>query len=537
MRLCNFSNVNKKGVIVSAFFAVILLTSTVALSLPNLISPPEDMDLTKTGTPADNYPDAQRPQFCGSGIARSNTFVKEYSIPTVCTNPLAIVTDYEGNVWFTQTNTGNLGKFDPSLESFTEYENPMWPPNGRSMMWGMDYSPDGSLWYTDETFDSVWIFTPEDGKYQRLPYPTDGDSLPQKLKVEGAQIIVNDFTGNKITFLDPTQSDEELSFLSLPSPMDNSVTGDFAIDDQNNVWYTNWVFQQGGVLVKFDQEGYRSNAANTGEEFLPLFEYIDVLPLPLELLTPNGVTFTDDGKLWIADTSSSNFFSFNPEDEKFTQFRTSDPPESTYGNYSGIIKTPISRPYWVDSTDSGKIVFNEQTANRIAVMDPNSETLVEYFVPSMNPNWGDCGDMDNCGLAQIFDFTIDGEKIWFTEWVENNIGVVDTSIALPFDVELESNVVNIKAGESKKISFVVLPKTSSDLSDVSLILNTPSEFLSIVSDSGVPKNFQLDSDAPRPITLTLSASEDAPLGEFKILLGANTKDVSISKFLTVVIES
>lgn len=528
---------NKKGVIVSAFFAVILLTSTVALSLPNLISPPEDMDLTKTGTPADNYPDAQRPQFCGSGIARSNTFVKEYSIPTVCTNPLAIVTDYEGNVWFTQTNTGNLGKFDPSLESFTEYENPMWPPNGRSMMWGMDYSPDGSLWYTDETFDSVWIFTPEDGKYQRLPYPTDGDSLPQKLKVEGAQIIVNDFTGNKITFLDPTQSDEQLSFLSLPSPMDNSVTGDFAIDDQNNVWYTNWVFQQGGVLVKFDQEGYRSNAANTGEEFLPLFEYIDVLPLPSELLTPNGVTFTDDGKLWIADTSSSNFFSFNPEDEKFTQFRTSDPPESTYGNYSGIIKTPISRPYWVDSTDSGKIVFNEQTANRIAVMDPNSETLVEYFVPSMNPNWGDCGDMDNCGLAQIFDFTIDGEKIWFTEWVENNIGVVDTSITLPFDMELESNVVNIKAGESKKISFVVLPKTSSDLSDVSLILNTPSEFLSIVSDSSVPKNFQLDSDAPRPIPFTLSASEDALPGEFKILLGANTKDVSISKFLTIVIES
>ena len=46
-----------------------------------------------------------------------------------------------------------------------------------------------------------------------------------------------------------------------------------------------------------------------------------------------------------------------------------------------------------------------------------------------------------------------------------------------------------------------------------------------------------DSDAPRPITFTLSASEDALPGEFKILLGANTEDVSISKFLTVVIES
>ena len=24
------------------------------------------------------------------------------------------------------TNTGNLAKFDPDLESFTEYENPLW---------------------------------------------------------------------------------------------------------------------------------------------------------------------------------------------------------------------------------------------------------------------------------------------------------------------------------------------------------------------------------------------------------------------------
>ena len=529
---------NKKGIAVAIFFGVILLTSTVAISLPGLMAPQDEDDtITKTGTPADNFPDAQRPQFCGSGIARSTTFVTEFTIPTVCTNPLAIVTDFEGNVWFAQTNTGNLAKFDPLSKKFTEYDNPMWPPNGRSMMWGMDYSPDGTIWYTDETFDSVWRFTPETNQYQRLPYPSDGESLPQKLKVDGAQIIINDFTGNKITFLDPTQSGEELSFLSLPSPVDDSVTGAFAIDDDDNVWYTNWLFQQGGILVKFDQEGYRSNSAKTGEDFLPLFDFIDILELPTQLSTPNGITFTNDGKLWIVDTSSSNFFSFNPDSETFTQFVTSDPPVSTYGNYSGIIKTPISRPYWVETTDSGKIIFNEQTANRIAVMDPKTETLVEYFVPSMNPNWGDCGDMENCGLAQIFDFTVEGNKIWFTEWVENNIGVVDMSIPLPLDVELETNVVNLKPGESVTTSFVVFPKSSQDLTNVSL--NSASTFrtLNISFDSNTPQKFQLDFDAPRPITAVISASEDMNPGEYKILLGASTEEVSISKYVTVVIES
>ncbi len=529
---------NKKGLIVAIFFGVIMTTSLAAGAFVNQAPPISmDDDLTITGTPADNFPDAQRAQFCGSGDAKSTTYVTEYTIPTACTNPLAIVTDHEGNVWFAQTNTGNLAKFDPISESFTEFENPNWPPNGRSMMWGIDYSPDGSIWYTDETFDSIWKFSSIDGKYQRLPYPSEGDSLPQKLKVDGSQIIVNDFTGNKITFLDPTQSNEELSFLSLPSPVSDSVTGDFAVDADNNVWYTNWLFQQGGVLVKFDQEGYRASAANTDEEFLPLFEYLDVLPLPTTLLTPNGLATTDDGKIWLADTSSSNFFSFNPQDEIFTQYPTSDPALSTFGNSTGIIKTPISRPYWIETNDLDQLIFNEQTANRIAVMDPKTESLVEYFVPSMNPNWGDCGEMVDCGLAQIFDFTVDGDKIWFTEWVENNIGVVDTSIGLPLDIELDSNIVSLKAGQSKGLTFVVSPQTSQDLSNVSLILSDSHEFLNVVSDSNVPHTFQLDFDAPRPVAVTISASENALSGTYKVLLGAQIDEVSVSKFLTVVIES
>ncbi len=505
------------------------------ISLPGLMSP-IDTENTMTGTPADNFPDAQRAQFCGSGIARSTTYVTEYSIPTVCTNPLAIVTDFDGNVWFAQTNTGNLAKFDPVSETFTEYENPSWPPNGRSMMWGIDDAPDGSIWYTDETFDSVWKFTPSEEKYQRFTYPSQGDALPQKLQFEGSQVIINDFTGNKITFLDPTQVGEDFNYLSIPSPVDDSVTGDFAIDSENNIWYTNWLFQQSGVLVKFDQDGYRSTVATSGEELLPLFDYIEVLPLPETMETPNGAVATEDGKIWLADTSSSYFFSFNPDDETFTQYVTSDPHPSTYGNSSGIIKSPISRPYWVETNDSGHLVFNEQTANRMAVMDPKSETLVEYFIPSMNPNWGDCGDMENCGLAQVFDFTVDGDKIWFTEWVENNIGVVDTSVGLPLDIELDSAVLSLQAGQTKESTFVVSPKTSQDLSGVSLILADTHDFLNVGADLE-SSSFQLDFDAPRPITTTVSASEDALPGTYKVLLGAQTDEVSVSKYLTVIIES
>ena len=108
--------------------------------------------------------------------------------------------------------------------------------------------------------------------------------------------------------MDLSQSANEL--YSIPSPFENSVTADFALDANDNIWFTNWLFQQGGVLVKFNQNGYLSSVANSGEQFLPLLDFIEVYQLPPELLTPNGATVTDDGTIWLVDTPSSFFFIF-----------------------------------------------------------------------------------------------------------------------------------------------------------------------------------------------------------------------------------
>ena len=531
----------KKGLLVVLFFGGIMVTS--GFGLQSMMQPPpeDNPEFTITGTPADNFPDVQRAQFCGSGDAKSTDYVREFSIPTPCTNPLAVVTDYDGNVWFAQTNTGKLAKFDPYTEKFTEYNNPLWPLGERSMMWGIDYAPDGSVWFTDERFDSIWKFSTIDEEYERLAYPSEGNSLPQKLQIDGSQIIINDFTGNKLTLLDPNPSNGEINYLSIPSPVDNSVTADFTVDTNDNIWFTNWLFQQGGVLVKFNQNGYLDLAANSGEQFLPLIDFVKVYQLPPELLTPNGAVVTDDGTIWLADTTSSSFFSFDPFTEQFTQYVTAEPQLSTYGNQTGVVKTPISRPYWIETDGLGRIVFNEQTANNISIMDPKSQSLVEYHIPSKNPYWGDCDPgtgvmLSNCGISQIFDFTIYGEKIWFTEWVENNIGVVDTSVPLPIEIQLELDSLTLSPGDSQSLNFVVSPTLQKDLFGVSLILITTHDFLSIDLTNNTPETFQLDFDAPRPILTTITASEDAIPGTYKILLGAQSPDIAISKFVTVTIE-
>lgn len=519
----------KKGLIVALFFAVLMLTSLAAsVFLPNRS---QNGPATTTGTPSDNFPDDKREQFCGSSNAKSTPFVKEYKIPTDCTNPLAVVSDPSGNVWFAQTNTGKVAKFDPASESFTEFDNPTWPANGRSMIWGIDYSPDGSLWFTDDTYDSVWQFSINDQQYRRISYPSNGDTLPQKLKVDGSQIVINDFNGNKMTFLDPTSATDSLKYLSLPSLVNGSVTGAFAIDTNHNVWYTNWIFQQGGILVKFNQEEYRSALSKDQGKPLSFFDYAEIVSLPPQLLTPNGMSVSSDGTLWLADTTSSSVFNFDPATKQFTQYVTSDPKLSTYGNSTGVIKSPISRPYWIKTSSEGNLIFNEQTSNNIAVLDPKSESLIEYMVPSKNPAWGDCDGLTNCGLAQIFDFTIHKDKIWFTEWVENNIGVVDTTVALPLEIKLDSKIISLTPGESKNLSFTTSSKE--DLSDISLILSDPFTFLDITSN--VSGTFHLNANESKTINVTISASSDATPGTYKVLLGSQIENISVSKFVTVTI--
>ena len=536
-----------KGILAFAFLGGLMLTSGVLIAIPGFdedvdYAAMNDPEVTITGTPADNFPDDQRTTFCSSGgDAKSTKYVTEYLIPTECTNPLAITSDYDGNAWFAETNTGNLAKFDPVTETFTEYDNPTWPNGARSMMWGIDYAPDGSVWFTDETYDSIWKFSTIDETYERLSYPTSGgDSLPQRLTIEGSQIIINDFTGNKLTILDVNPIEDDVNYLSIPSAIDDSVTADFALDANDDIWYTNWLFQQGGFLVKFNQNDYRTDVSDSGEQFLPLIDYISAYALPVQLLTPNGITFSDDGLLWIADTTSSSFFSFEPSTEKFIQYVTAEPMFETYGNQTGIIKSPISRPYWIENNNQGGLVFNEQTANNISVMNPKTQSLVEYHIPSKNPNWGDCDSgteiLDNCGIAQVFDFAISGDKIWFTEWVENKIGVVDTSVSLPLEIQFEYDTLNITSDDSATFHFIIHSEFENDLLELSSVISTTHDFLTVELIHDSVETFELNSDNPVTIHVEISASDDALPGIYKILLGAESSDITIGKFLTVIIE-
>ena len=80
------------------------------------------------------------------------------------------------------------------------------------MSWGMDYSPDGTLWYTDGTYDSIWKFDTITETFDGMPYPaSESGSLPQKIEIDGSNVFVNDFTGGKITIFDLVQNMDDVT--------------------------------------------------------------------------------------------------------------------------------------------------------------------------------------------------------------------------------------------------------------------------------------------------------------------------------------
>ena len=339
-----------------------------------------------------------------------------------------------------------------------------------------------------------------------------------------------------MTFLDPTQSAEGLAYLSIPSPVENSVTGGFGIDADDNIWYTNWLFQQGGLLLKLDQRKIFEQTDLLDQDQTALLDFINIYQFPSGMTTPNGISVSPDGNIWILDTSSSFFFKFDPDFETFTKYITSIPHESTWGNSTGFIKNPVSRPYWSEFDYQGRLVFNEQTANRIGIFDPIDESLVEYMVPSKNPHWTDCENMQDCGLAQIFDVTVDGDKIWFTEWVENNIGLIDTSKPLPFDVELDERKIVIKRGEQTTLILEITPNGSENVEDVSISTATTSLFSDIIINGNAPDTFQLNSNEPKLIEISITIGENALPDFHKVLIGAQTDEVVVAKYITVIVE-
>ncbi|HKU48643.1 MAG TPA: hypothetical protein VJP79_01715, partial [Nitrososphaera sp.] len=193
-------------------------------------------------------------------------------------------------------------------------------------------------------------------------------------------------------------------------------------------------------------------------------------------------------------------------------------------------------PYWIENDpDSPLMWFNQHTGNKISSFDPEKLVLTEYWVPSQNRNWALCPDgSEACGLANALQFSAsESGKIWFSEWTENKIGVVDGGKPAPVSVSVAQDELTVSRGDSSEIRITLDASSNFDGDMMASSTLTPNGRLGnstgIFSESSVSI---LGGDS-KQISYTFSAADDIKPGQYVVMVGAGNNDIAVLKAVTV----
>lgn len=251
--------------------------------------------------------------------------------------------------------------------------------------------------------------------------------------------------------------------------------------------------------------------------------------------------------MWINDHATNLFFRFDPKTSQITKYSTSLPTNRN---------DTTTLPYW-NIARGGKIWFNEHEGNAIAYFDTINSTLVEYQIPTKGILWGN--------TSNPLKFTIDKEgSVWFTEWSENKIGVLQSNKIndLPFWLTLSKNKITLdtSSGSGDTLMINLYPNVTyfeeQSRDNDNQIHNIPVKITAATSITSSGKLWNLttnlDNDTiyfendnltgiksydytPLSIEMEVKPIKGLLPGNYTLTIGARYETVSYSKIIDLVV--
>lgn len=460
---------------------------------------------------------------CGLAPDGVNNFIQEFSLPQHCSQPVGIAVDKNNKIWIAATLTGYLITFDPNQKKFTgEVKIPNWNSERYfgSMVWAMEFDNDGNLWFSDQRNNAIWKYLPSISKFEMYKIPTTG-SYPSSIVFDtNGKLWFSEIFGKKIGLLDPALTEHNTSKGIIEYTINNvefETLGPISIsNDKKKLWLTAVEFPEGGSILSFDIE----------KRVFSLHSSLKGSGVPIGVVEDNG------GKLWLNDHATNLFFSFDPVTKKIVKYSTSLPTSRN---------NTTTLPYW-NLIRNNQLWFNEHEGNAIAYFDIENSTLVEYRIPTGSDIWGN--------TSNPLKFSIDNNgSIWFTEWTENKIGVLDEqklkNLPIELDVSPNKMVLNSQTLDEKSLKINVTPK---ELQPNNRVIMTaagsmsPSGRLWNLTGDFSTNEFKFDNIGdinrliPYPIEFILKPTKDLLPGNYTLSIGARYGDVTYSKMIELVVD-
>ncbi len=300
--------------------------------------------------------------------------VNEYSLLPAENNntnsePTAIVAGPDGNLWFTDLGTSEVGKVTPAGQ-ITVYSSGLTPNSSPE---GITAGPDGNLWFVETAAGKIGRINPSTGQITEFTQGLSSGAEPVDITSgPDGNLWFTEFGTDKIGKINPstgaiTEYSSGISAGAQPS--------DITVGPDGNLWFT----EQGraaigrinpttGVVTQYSQ-GITANSLPTGiaagsDGNIWFTEHNDhkigmlnpttgaVTEYPISVTGPSGYTLVDittgsDGNLWLTAPVANGgaIVSFNPTTHAVTAYDT----------------TPDAAPYGIAYGPDGNIWFTELT--------------------------------------------------------------------------------------------------------------------------------------------------------------------------------
>ncbi|MDG6909481.1 MAG: hypothetical protein JRN08_03845 [Nitrososphaerota archaeon] len=342
----------------------------------------------------------------------------QHRIPAGNAEPWSITTDPQGNVWFVEQGTNQLGEYDPASGNFTQY--PI--PTNHSNPDAVASDTHGNIWFVELTSNKLGELPA--GRASIAEYPIPGETVALDASTQAVQCgpgaVLADPSGDIwVACLFSNQIDEfnpaTDTFSSFDLPVFQSAPAGMALDGKGNLWFTAADSDMLGRAVISQLQNGTSQGIT---EFAPLNQtYVFAFTHPTSFVgtteiinssirTPSGIALSPSGKLWLTEHVDSSFDSYDPNTQSLVKYWTSQ----TFG----ALGYSVTFPNGIAVDSNGTVWIGEHYGNRIAAFIPSSGVMTEYPVA--------CCDT---AIAGVYSVTLDRNgRLWFVEIGGDAIGEV-----------------------------------------------------------------------------------------------------------------
>ena len=277
-----------------------------------------------------------------------------------------ITTGPNGNLWFTESNTNQIGKFSPVNNKITEYNVPLSGTTNTNPD-SIAVGPDGNLWFTEGSGNQIGKLSPASGKITVYNVPTANAALGNIVAGPDGNLWFTEIEGNKIGKISPVTG--VITEYNVSVDMVGPVG--IVVGPDGNLWFT------------------EQNADKIGK-ISPVTGIITEYKLPADDSVfvaydyPIGITAGSDGNLWFTEQLANKIGKISPATGKITEFQLPT------GDFS---------PTAITAGPDGNLWF--VNVNDICKISPVTGVITDYTVPTTDAGFG--------GI-----FSGPGGDLWFT---------------------------------------------------------------------------------------------------------------------------